>query len=98
MIAALDGNVLRRLRAAWRALRDQPPSSRPPDPHPGDRVLEMRLGGVLLVRIPDGLDEDGPGWDDWLDGQLGDVFADGRLLNAVDIVVIRVDVMRAEAR
>ena len=94
MTSVLGGDVFRRLRAAWHALRDQPVPARSPQPRPGDRVLEMRLGGVLLVRIPDCLDEDGPGWDDWLDGQLGDVFTDGRLLSAVDIVAIRVDVMR----
>lgn len=72
--------ICSRIVACWHAFADggAPPPPQPPAPHPGDRVLRLYIGGVVDIAIPDGLDEDGEGWDEWFADALEAALADGR--------------------
>jgi len=52
---------------------------------PGVRVLRLYLAGVLDLPIPNGLEEDSPGWDTWFEGALAASFEDGRWADATSI-------------
>ena len=52
------------------------------DPRPGDRVLRLHIDGVLDLIIPDGVDEEGHGWDGWRDAAIQSALDDGRWLDA----------------
>lgn len=79
--AAITAALRRRVAASWRALvrgDDATAPLQPPPPQPGERVLRLYVGGVLDIPIPDGLEEDGEGWDEWFADALEEVIADGR--------------------
>jgi len=68
-----DAPVWRDLRAAVeRASAEAPVAA------VGDRVLRLHIEGTLDVRIPDEVDEDSEGWDDWLDAAIQAALIDGR--------------------
>ncbi|TAJ19200.1 MAG: hypothetical protein EPO65_07390, partial [Dehalococcoidia bacterium] len=62
-----------------------PLKSKPPPPEPGTRVLEVSVGGVFHVRIPDGMDEDDDRWDEWVDAALTAAQEDGRWFDCTAI-------------
>lgn len=68
-----DAPVWRDLRAAVELT-----STAAPVPAVGDRVLRLHIEGTLDIRIPDEIDEDGDGWDDWLDAAIQAALIDGR--------------------
>jgi len=66
---------------------------RPPSPEPGTRVLEVSVGGVFHVPIPDGIAEGGDRWDAWIDDALTAAQEDGRWANCTEIEDMRSGVL-----
>lgn len=62
-------------------------------PRPGDRVLRLHLDGVLDFVIPDGVDEEDEGWDDWRDAAIQSALDDGRWLECTAVADSEVGVL-----
>ncbi|MGE3856858.1 MAG: hypothetical protein AB7G21_07860 [Dehalococcoidia bacterium] len=56
-------------------------------------MLEVSVGGVFHVRIPDGIDEDGDHWDAWVDDVLAAAQEDGRWADCTEIEEMRSGVL-----
>jgi len=70
-----------------------PLKSKPPYPEPGTRVIEVSVGGVFHVRIPDGLAEESDRWDAWIDKTLAAALDDGRWPDCTEIEDMQVGVL-----
>ncbi len=62
-------------------------------PRPGDRVLRLHLDGVLDFVIPNGVDEEREGWDDWRDAAIQAALDDGRWLECTAVADSEVGVL-----
>ena len=82
----ITSEVLDRGVVCWRvATRGNPLPPQPAFPQPGTRVLEVAVGGVFHVRIPDGIEEGDDRWDDWVDAALLAASLDGRWSDCTEI-------------
>jgi hypothetical protein len=57
------------------------------------RVLEVTVGGVFHIRIPDGIAEDDDRWDEWVDAALKAAWLDGRWSDCTEIDSMQVGVL-----
>lgn len=90
----IASEMLDRAAVCWRVVtRSNPLPPQPPIPPPGTWVLEVAVGGVFHVRIPDGIEEGDDRWDDWIDSALLAASLDGRWSDCTEIEDMQMGVL-----